>query len=315
MKLAPWKSAWLLAMLVPALAFGPAALTVGNLAVSVALTVLTVVLGHTVGLHRGIIHRAFRTSEAARRVAAVLFALTGLGGPRAWLVLHAVRDHHQSTPAPPAIWRYDHGVLRDAAYALLCSPVDPEPIGVRPADLADPFLAAVDRWFVPIQLLQAAALWLAGGWDLVVVAWCARNAVVILGHWAIGYLAHTWGERRYRIDDVAEEGRNSQLLALLSFGEGFHNDHHAAPTCARFGRGAGDLDVGWLAIVALERLGVVWDVNRPATPTDFLRPGARLAADQPSRTAATTPISPSSHSPDPHSRATRNPRPSSSFRA
>lgn len=276
MTFAPSKSAWFLAMFVPAVLWGPSSLTAGNVAVSIGLTILTVGLGHTVGLHRGIIHRAYSTSDAVRRAAAVLFALTGLGGPRAWLILHAVRDHHQSTPAPPAIWRYDHGVALDAWYALFCSPVDTEPVGVRSEDLADPFLAAVDRWFLPLQAAQAALLWLAGGWDLVVVAWCARNAVVILGHWAIGYLAHTWGTRRYRIAGVAEEGRNSRFLALLSFGEGFHNDHHAAPTCARFGRGPWDVDPGWLALIVLERLGVVWDVNRPATLTDFLRPGARL---------------------------------------
>ena len=281
MRFAPTKTAWLYAMLIPAVVWGPASAGPLEVAVAVVLTGVTVVFGHTIGLHRGVIHRAFRTSTAMRRAFAVVFALTGLGGPRAWMILHAVRDHHQSRADAPAIWRYDHGPMIDAWWTLHCAPVavDPIAVGVRPEDLADGFLASVDRMFLPLQLLQALVLAAVGGWDLVVVAWCARNAVVILGHWLVGYSAHTCGTRRYRVDGVAEEGRNSRLLGLLSFGEGFHNNHHAAPTCARLGRARGEIDLGWLVLLALERAGWVWELNRPSAPTDFLRPGARLVRD------------------------------------
>jgi fatty-acid desaturase len=272
------KTVWLYAMLLPALLWGPAALGPGTAAVGLLLTGVTVVLGHTVGLHRGIIHRAFRTSPAMRALFVVLFAMTGLGGPRRWLVLHAVRDHFQSRLDAPAIWRYDHGLLIDAWWTMHCAPVgiDPLAVGVRPEDLADPVLEAVDRAFLPIQLGVGALLFLIGGLDLLLVGGCMRIAVVIVGHWFVGYVAHTMGSRRYSVDGVAEEGRNHWLLGLLSFGEGFHNNHHAAPTCARLGRHWTEPDLGWLALLLLERLGLVWDVHRPHGPTDFLRPGARL---------------------------------------
>lgn len=285
MRFAPIKALWFLAMSVPALAWGPDAAGAVPLAIAGALIVVTVVLGHTVGLHRGVIHRAFRTSDAMRRIFAVVFALTGLGGPRTWLVLHAVRDHHQSRPDAPAVWRYDHGPALDAWWTLCCRPVDVDPlaVGVRREDLDDPFLGGVDRAFFPIQAAQAALLYLLGGWDVLVIGWCARNALVIGGHWFVGYVAHTCGTRPYRIDGVAEEGRNSWLLGVLSFGEGFHNNHHAAPACARLGRRWYELDLGWLAILGLERLGLVWDVHRPASATDWLRPGARPSPDDTAR--------------------------------
>lgn len=281
MRFSPSKTAWLLAMLVPAIVWGPDVASPVNLAVAAVLIVITVVPGHTVGLHRGIIHRTFAMSERTRRVLAVCFALTGLGGPRAWYRQHALRDHHQSLPVAPEVLSFDHGVLKDLWWTLCCSPVgvDWDAVGLRTEDDEDPWLLAVDRAFLPLQVAQAAVLLALLGWPGFVVAWCGRNALVLVGHWWVGYLGHTCGTRRYRVMGVAEEGRNLAWLGVLSFGEGFHNNHHAAPSCARIGRGRWEVDLGWWTIVAMERLGLVWDVNRPHDPHDFLRLGACLAEE------------------------------------
>jgi stearoyl-CoA desaturase (delta-9 desaturase) len=282
MRFAPGKSAWLAAMLGPAVLVGPAVATPAHLATAAALTVVTVTLGHTVGLHRGIIHRAYRMPTLLRRAFAVCFALTGLGGPHAWLVQHHLRDHYQGQPGAPATMTFDHSVWRDAWWTLACAarPADPAAVPIPPEDDHDPWLRAVDRAFLPLQAAQAAALAALGGWPLVVTALCGRNALVLVGHWWVGWLAHTRGARRYAIDGVAEQAFNLRLLGVLSFGEGFHNNHHAAPTSARIGRAPLELDLGWWVIRALERAGLAWDVQNPTDLDDLLRPGARrLPAD------------------------------------
>jgi fatty-acid desaturase len=270
------ESAWVLAMLLPALWWGPSVATPLNLGVAAGLILITVLLGHTVGLHRGIIHRAFVFGPGLRRVFIVLFALTGLGGPIAWMRQHALRDHYQSQRGAPATLTFDHGVFIDLWWTLFCSPVvDWNATDLRVDD--DGFARWVDWAFYPIQIVQALIIGMVLGWQGVVIAWCARNALVMLGHWWVGYLAHTTGSRAYRIDGVAEEGRNLGFLGVLSMGEGFHNNHHAAPTCARIGREWWQLDLGWYAICGLQTLGLVWDVHHPEHQEHWLRSGARVA--------------------------------------
>jgi stearoyl-CoA desaturase (delta-9 desaturase) len=281
-RFAPAKSAWLLLMAVPAVVFAPAAWSIDAAAAAVVLTTVTVVFGHTVGLHRGIIHRTYRMGRRTRAALAVLFALAGLGSPLAWLMIHYLRDHHQSRPDAPVTLRYDHDLGTDGWWTLFCAPVGVrwDELAIPSEDRHDPVLVALDRWWVPLQLVQAGALFAIGGWSWLVYGWFVRNTVVIVGHWFVGYLAHTAGWRRYRIAGASEEGRNLWLLGILSFGEGYHNNHHAAPGSARLGRHWSEVDVGWWAIVALEALGLVWGVARPAGPDDLLRPGAARAGDR-----------------------------------
>jgi stearoyl-CoA desaturase (delta-9 desaturase) len=94
----------------------------------------------------------------------------------------------------------------------------------------------------------------------VVTCVCARTAVGIVGHWFVGYAAHTWGERRFVVPGAKESGTNLWILGVLSFGEGFHNNHHAFPTSARMGLRTRELDLGWAVVWLLERLRLVRDV-------------------------------------------------------
>jgi len=281
--LSPSKIAWVYGMLVPALILGPFALASApwTLVPALVLAFTSVCLGHTVGLHRGIIHRAYRTTPLLRGALAFTFVLTGLGGPLSWYRVHFLRDHHQSRPDAPAHLRFDHGWWRDWVLTHHRSPVvtDWGPVGLRYDDLNDPWLRFLERHWLTLQIAQAGILALLGGWELVVVAWCARNALVIWGHWFVGYVAHTRGSQRYRRWQASEEGRNSWLLGVLSLGEGFHNNHHAAPRSARIGRVWWELDLGWYTIVALEALGLVWDVQRPRHLRDLLEPDATLVGD------------------------------------
>lgn len=260
------KTLWLHGAALVALVFGAPTLTPATASIATGLAVLTVCLGHSVGLHRGVIHRAFACGPRLRAVLLLLFCQTGLGGPLAWIRLHHVRDHWQNRPDTPPYFAYRHGLARDFVWNLHLAfvPRDPADFATRygvPAALSDdPLLRTLEatwRW----QVLAAFALaWLAGGLGFAASVVAGRVAVTTVAHWFVGYAGHAYGRAPYAIDGATEEGRDHRLLGALSFGEGFHNTHHAFPRCARMGHGPLDLDLGGWAVEGLERLGLVTDV-------------------------------------------------------
>ena len=110
------------------------------------------------------------------------------------------------------------------------------------------------------NLLAFAAVCAACSFDAAVVICCTRIAVTIIMHWFVGFMAHKHGERRWQIDGASEEGRNVLLLGWLSFGEGFHNNHHACPRSARMGQRAWEFDVGYVVVRFFSFAGVFNDV-------------------------------------------------------
>jgi fatty-acid desaturase len=257
--IAPSKIVWLYFLLGSAglAAFFPPSL--GACAVALALTVLTLAAGHSVGLHRGIIHRAYACSTWLRGTLAYLFVLTGIGGPISWLRLHYVRDHYQNQAVCPRYFRYQHSLWRDYFWNLHLrfEPRDPALYDIPPSDERDAWLGLLERTWPLHNIALGLGLWLAFGPNLAIVCVPLRCAVCVLGHWFVGFQAHRRGRVRYEIDGAAEIGRNLPVLGVLSFGEGFHNNHHANPTSARMGEGPFELDLGWGLLLGLERLGLV----------------------------------------------------------
>lgn len=254
------KALWLWGMAIPGLALGLPAATAATTAASLALAFLTLCVGHSVGLHRGIIHRTYDARPAVRGALAYLFVLTGLGGPLAWARLHAVRDYWQNRADCPRYFAYRHGLARDFVWNLHLrfEPADDRALArLPPGILDDRWLRFLERtWPLHVLALALGVLAVAGP-GAVVVCVCARTAASLTGHWLVGYAAHVWGERRFAIAGAAETGTNVWLLGVLSFGEGFHNNHHAHPRSARMGMRARELDLGWLVVLALERLRLV----------------------------------------------------------
>jgi stearoyl-CoA desaturase (delta-9 desaturase) len=260
----PVRAAWLWSMLAVGLVAGLPALTPGRTTASFTLAFLTLCLGHSVGLHRGLIHRTYESARWLRGLLAWLFVLSGLGGPLAWARLHAVRDHWQSRPDCPRYFAYDHSLARDFVWNLHLRfvPADARAEERLPPDvLGDPWLRFLDRTWPLHVLALAVLLYLQDGPGAVAVCLCARTAAGILGHWFIGYAAHRWGRRPHVVAGAKESGTNVWILGLLSFGEGFHNNHHAFPRSARMGLQAHELDLGWLVLRLLRRLGLVHDVR------------------------------------------------------
>jgi stearoyl-CoA desaturase (delta-9 desaturase) len=254
------RTLWLWGMLVPGVIVGIPSATPRLILISLTLAVLTLCLGHSVGLHRGVIHRAYESSLTVRGALAYLFVLSGLGGPLTWARLHAVRDYWQNREDCPPYFAYEHSLASDFVWNLHLSFVatDRRAEEKLPPDvLTDTWLRFLQRTW-PLHVLASAVIaYVALGPAGVAVCICARTAGGILGHWFVGYAAHVWGERRFVVEGAKESGTNVWLLGVLSFGEGFHNNHHAFPRSAKMGMRPLEFDLGWEAIRMMEKLGVV----------------------------------------------------------
>lgn len=257
------KIGWLYLMTIPALLWGWQSLSPERSVASALITIITVGFGHSIGLHRGIIHGAYRCSRLTRGVLAYLFVHTGLGGPLGWVRVHYFRDYWQNHPDCPAYFRYDHGILRDYYWNLhfALRPADESRYQIPATDLHDPWLRFLERtWYLHV-LAVAGLLWVFFSFETMIVCVCVRVSVTIFGHWFVGFVSHKYGYARYDIAQATEHGYNNFVLGALSFGEGFHNNHHAHPTSAKMSNAPYELDLGWVLIRGLRATGIVWDVQ------------------------------------------------------
>ncbi|HEY2201032.1 MAG TPA: acyl-CoA desaturase [Solirubrobacteraceae bacterium] len=234
-------------------------------------------LGVTVGFHRLLTHRSFKTSPWLRGLLAILGTMSVEGPVISWVADH--RKHHAYSdrfgdPHSPHVdrgggWK---GALRGLGHAHVGWLFDHQQRGARerfaPDLIADPVVNFVDKTFIFWSLL-GLAIPFALGWviagtvaaGLEAMLWAGAVRIFILHHvtYSINSLCHFFGYRRFATED---ESHNLSWLAPLSFGEAWHNNHHAFPTSAFHGMAKREVDLSGLTISGLERLGLVWDVQR-----------------------------------------------------
>ena len=258
--------------------------------VFVLLYVLTG-FGVTVGFHRLLTHRAFKTTRPIRATLAILGSAAIEGPVISWVADH--RKHHafadrEGDPHSPHVghghgWR---GALRGLVHAhvgwLFIHTHRGRRTRYAPDLLGDPVVSWVDRTFVVWALgglVTAFGLgWLFGGTlrdGLTGVLWGGAVRMLMVHHvtYSINSLCHFFGRQRF---DTGDQSRNLAWLAPLSLGEAWHNNHHAFPTSAQHGLRRWELDPSALLICALERVGLAWDVVRVSPD----RQAARLATLQ-----------------------------------
>ncbi len=242
-----------------------------------AVAYLITGLGITVGFHRMLTHRSFKTSSALRGIFAAIGSAAIEGPVISWVADH--RKHHtfadeQGDPHSPHVghgggWR---GTLRGLFHAHLGWLFIHTERGSKQrfaSDLiADPVVRTVDRTFLLWATVGLAVPFVAGyliGGTLVAgltaLLWGGAVRVFLLHHftYSINSVCHVFGKRRFATPD---ESRNVLWLALPTMGEAWHNNHHAFPTSAAHGLRRWELDPSAAVIRALERLGLVWDVVR-----------------------------------------------------
>ncbi len=234
-------------------------------------------LGITVGFHRHLTHRAFKTYGWLHGLLGILGSAAIEGPVISWVADH--RKHHafsdrEGDPHSPHV---DHGhgwsgALRGLAHAHLGWIFIHTQRGNKeryaPDLLADPIISWVDRtfliWAIVGLLLPFALGWMIGGTLFAAftgLLWGGLVRVFVLHHftYSINSLCHFFGRREYETDD---QSRNLALIAIPTLGEAFHNSHHAFPTSATHGLGRWQLDISAVVIDALEKADLVWDVVR-----------------------------------------------------
>ncbi len=257
------KTLWLYAVLLPTLFFGYQALSIPLVVGSVCLLFAAVCIGHSIGLHRGIIHRTYECSPFTRKLLTYLFVHSGLGGPISWIKLHYVRDYWQNKPDCPRYFQYSHAMWLDYFWNLHLSYDTPNwgRYNLPKDALADPWLIWLEETWVWHNLTFAALVGMLLGFNAVIILFCARVSASILGHWIVGFLTHKFGYTRYKIQSAKESAYNDWFWGVVSFGEGFHNNHHAHPSSAKMGQFWYEVDIGWWVIAAMEAIGLVWNVK------------------------------------------------------
>lgn len=261
----PVKSLWFTGHLLIAVVGGWLTFSAGAVAVSFALTVLTLCLGHTVGLHRLLIHRSFRCPRWLEYLLVHLGTVVGMGGPFSMLYQHDIRDWAQRHPRCHPFFIDQRPWLRDLVWQLHCRMrlEHPPRFEIEPEVRDDRFYHFLQRTWMLQQLPYAAALFAMGGAGWVVWGISARIVVSLTGHWGIGYLAHNYGGRDWHMEGHAVQGYNIPHLGLLTMGECWHNNHHAFPGSARLGLRANQQDPGWWALRVMGRLGLIKEIKLP----------------------------------------------------
>ncbi|MBE9154341.1 fatty acid desaturase [Cyanobium sp. LEGE 06113] len=227
--------------------------------VALAFLYWMTVLGVTLGLHRLVTHRSFSTPLWLERTLVLMGAMACQSGPIEWVGLH--RHHHKFSDQPNdhhdagrGLWWAHSGWMLHQIPAL-------EHVERLTGDLQrDPFYRWLDRWFLLLQAPLGVALYaygeLAGvhGGGLGLVLWAIPLRLVLVYHvtWLVNSATHAFGYRNFNCPD---RSRNCWWVAILTFGEGWHNNHHAFPHSARHGLRWFELDITWQHIRLLRALG------------------------------------------------------------
>jgi stearoyl-CoA desaturase (delta-9 desaturase) len=234
-------------------------------------------LGITVGYHRLFTHRAFKAQPGVRAALAFCGALAGQGAVTSWAAIHRrhheLSDHAGDPHSPNLHGESITGVLKGllhAHYTWMIEHDYPNVAHYAPDLLKDRAIHWVSKNYYPIALGGLFAPGLFYGlisWDLFgglsAVLWGGFIRMAFLGHtiWAINSVLHRFGSRSFATPD---NSHNAGMVSLLTFGEAWHNNHHAFPMSAKFGLRYGWTDPGWWLVRALIATGLVSEVRTPA---------------------------------------------------
>jgi stearoyl-CoA desaturase (delta-9 desaturase) len=186
--------------------------------------------------------------------------LTLEGGPIFWVAIH--RMHHQNTdkegdphsPREGGFWAHVGWLLTGQTMHNDSATLLPYVPDLR----KDKFHVWISNWhWVPITTLGILLL-VFGGWPYLFWGIFFRTVVGLHSTWLVNSATHMWGSRRFSTTDTS---RNSFWVALLTFGEGWHNNHHAHPQSSRHGLAWYEFDPNWYGISVLRFFGLAWDVK------------------------------------------------------
>ena len=229
-------------------------------AVSVVLYYIATGLGISMGYHRLHTHRSYKVPLWMEYFFAICGTLTLEGGPIFWVATHRVHHQFSDLPGDPhsprdgAFWSHVGWILwgeTNHNNTRMMSKYAPDVAKHK-------FYVWLNNWhWVPVTVL-AAALTAWGGIQMFLWAMCFRIVFGLHATWAVNSATHMFGNRRFNTRD---DSRNTWWIAIISFGEGWHNNHHAHPTSARHGLAWYEFDPSWLLIKVLKAGGLAKSIK------------------------------------------------------
>ena len=231
--------------------------------VMLVLLYATCGLGISLGFHRMLTHRSLRLMKPLEYFVALLGTLALEGGPISWVATHRVHHAHSDQDDDPHnatrgfLWSHVEWLLYSKAHCK----ERPDEYRRAATDLAaDPFYVFLERHQLQLQLALACVLFGFGGWSWVVWGIFVRSVLVYHTTWLVNSASHSTGYRSFRTGD---RSTNCWWLALLGWGEGWHNNHHAFPFSARHGLKWYEFDVTWITIKLLAFAKLARSVRLP----------------------------------------------------
>lgn len=259
------KMLWNLGMLLSALIFAPFTLSISSFLLFLLLTYLSLLIGHSVGMHRMMIHRSFQATPIVEKLLIYVGVLVGMSGPFGILKIHDLRDWAQRNVQCHDFFSHKRNYLHDIWWQLTCKfEFDHKPKFIIEGKYADdPFYQWLESTWRYHQLVLAILLFLIGGWPFVVWGICVRVSLSVIGHWSITYFCHNPGPGKWRVKGAAVQASNLPGMGILTYGECWHNNHHAFPESARIGLEPGQSDPAFRFIQLLEKLGLAKNIGEP----------------------------------------------------
>ncbi|APV50049.1 hypothetical protein BWI17_10345 [Betaproteobacteria bacterium GR16-43] len=261
----PAKSLWLLAMYVGTAA-ALALATPGAVLACLVLCAVTLCLGHSLGMHRRLIHRSYECPLWMEHFFVYCGVLVGMAGPYGMMRTHDTRDWAQRQARCHDYFAHRQSFFVDSWWQLHCEIVldNPPVFQPEPAVANDRFYRFLEATWMLQQVPVALVLFALGGLPWVLWGVCVRVMVCVTGHWLVGHFAHRTGPRDWHVEGAGVQGYNVPLLGLVTMGECWHNNHHAYPGSAKLGLMRGQSDPGWWVLCALESVGLVRNVKIPS---------------------------------------------------
>jgi fatty-acid desaturase len=256
-------------------AFWPGFFSWSGLIVTAILMHVTGSIGIALGYHRTLTHHGLRLWKPLEYAVSICGCLALQGSPIDWVATHRAHHAHTDRPGDP------HDATAGLGWSHYLWLVMPNPnllTGAErlryAADLyADPVYRFISRYQIGFTVILAGALYAFGGMSWVIWGIFVRLVVVYHFTWLVNSAAHTTGYRSFRTED---RSTNCWWVALLGWGEGWHNNHHAFPFSARLGLRWYELDMTWLTVRVLQFLRLAADVKQPtASMQRRLRIGAQ----------------------------------------
>jgi stearoyl-CoA desaturase (delta-9 desaturase) len=220
-------------------------------------------IGICLGYHRLLSHRSFQVPKWLEYAIALIGATALQGGPIFWIAGHRLHHAHtEDTEKDP------YSARRGFWWSHMLWMIYPKEEFFNPnlyrkyaPEMArDRFYLWLDKYYLLLQIPLGVGLYILGGWSFIIWGMCLRSVLLWHSTWFINSVTHMWGYRTFETND---NSRNLWWAAIVTYGEGWHNNHHAYPHVAKAGWRWWEVDVTWWAIQALRTLGLATKVVMP----------------------------------------------------